>query len=187
MNTSYHYNILIVLYVIIFIYLTIWFCTAKYSFYNFYKNSYPTTDFYVMDRNLLIFNNNNNFYTLEVYQSLEEVNCYLLIINPQKYHFFIENNRIIYHPANVKDNILKNYKCLNEFEAAYLIPHETSTQEKNIMYPTVICHRNLNYLKRNIYTKKFYYKTFNTLQKPFKVVANFLKILVKFDKINNTF
>ena len=90
----------------------------------------------------------------------------MLIIQPQNYHFFIENNKLIYHPNNRNlDGLLKQYSCDKGFELAYNLL-------LNIKIPKVFCHKNLKYLKSNIYKSEnlIHYKRFFELKDPIKAI-----------------
>ena len=135
----------------------------------FYKNMLPPVEFYLpkfqIDHYTL-----NDIFEVVIYQY--PVNDYfMIIIKPQKYHFFIEDGKLIYHPR-YSDNVSKYYNCPTFFEKAYQLPvqdvekegggggGEQQQQRKNIV-PKIICHRNLKYLKSNIYTKQIHKKSFD--------------------------
>ena len=114
----------------------------------------------------------NNIFEVVIYQY--PVNDYfMIIIKPQKYHFFIENGKLIYHPR-YSDNVSKYYNCPTFFNKAYQLPVNAlggevggggEKEEQLNMVPKIICHRNLKYLKSNIYTKQIHKKSFDNFCK----------------------
>ena len=116
-----------------------------------------------------------DFYNISIFKSSFEANNYMLIIQPQNYHFFIENGELIYHPKKL-DSLLKKYLCNNNnnndkdnFELAYKLP----LSDKTSPFPKIICHRNLNYLKLYIYKPEniIHYKYFHELQTPINAIT----------------
>ena len=126
------------------------------------------------NKNLLNNYNLNDLFNISIYKSKYEPNNYMIIVNPQEYHFFLENEKLIYHPNNNNlDGILKQYYCNENFELAYELHSNIS--------PKVICHRKLSYLKSNIFHNKYIYKKiFNELQNP----INGIKIIIN-DMLKN--
>ena len=92
---------------------------------------------------------NNTFFKISIFKSKYEPNNFMLIIYPQEYHFFIENERLIYHPNNkYLDGILSKYICNdNDFELVYNLQFDSHP-----IIPKVTCHKKLKYLKINIIT-----------------------------------
>lgn len=123
------------------------------------------------------------FHHVEIKQSQYESNCFMLIIAPQNYHFFIEHDKIIYHPVvndgSDLDGVLRYYHCDEDFELVYQLPIGSKTNN-----PKVTCHRNLQYLKKYVYTIEIYYETFDTLQHPMSVLKRFFKQIQKIEGIN---
>lgn len=125
----------------------------------------------------------HSMFNLTVYQSPYEPGCFMLILNPQRYHFFIERGKIIYHPLKCTDGILKQYACLKDYEHAYLLP-VVSKDDRHPPSPKVICHRKLDYLTKYVYTTKLYSRNYMRFQGPFKVISEFFYTLQKIDSIN---
>ena len=101
----------------------------------------------------------NDIFEVVIYQY--PVNDYfMIIIKPQKYHFFIEDGKLIYHPR-YSDNVSKYYNCPTLFEKAYQLPVHAVGEQQNNMVPKIICHRNLKYLKSNVYTEQIHKKSFD--------------------------
>ena len=152
---------------------------------NIYKNLHL--------RDLMNHNKNNphhhhhyycyDFFKISIYKSKYEKNNFMLIIYPQEYHFFIENDQLIYHPNNkYLDGILKQYFCDDDddFELAYNI-------NLNVSSPKVICHKKLNFLKRNVYAdKSTYIKTFDELQNPINAIKKIIADIIKNNNNNAT-
>ena len=143
---------------------------------NPYKNSFIFTNDDSNDNN----NNNNNnydeqlsslnvFYNIAIYKSIYNDLNFMIVINPQRYYFFLENGKLIYHPKSQKkytDGILKNYFCRSDLlELAYDIPL-TKDDKDIILPPTVICHLNLTYLEKYIYNDKGYKINFDNFVEP---------------------
>ena len=127
------------------------------------------------------------FHHVEIKKSQYESNCFMLRIVPQNYHFFVEHDRIIYHPVvndgSDIDGVLRYYHCDEDFELAYQLP--SNLESNNIANnPKVVCHRNLRYLKKYVYTNEIYYETFDTLQHPMSVLKRFFKQIKKIEGIN---
>ena len=151
--------------------------------FNIYNNSYIID--LLNNNNNHIYNkmkNFNDFFKISMYKSYYELNNYMFIIKPQNYHFFIENNKLIYHPNNnYLDGILRQYYCDIEYELAYNL---SLTKYSESLIPKVICHRKLNYLKKNIYNNKcIYYKTFDSLQNPINAIYYMFNDILKNDKV----
>ena len=121
------------------------------------------------------FLNKSSPYCVKVFKSI--ANNYMIVILPQNIHFFIESkNMIIYHPRQQISEIL--YTCPESYEFAYVVPID---QRK---VPTVLCHRNLNYLKDFVYRNKVYEKSFLEFQNPLDVLYSFFTSIQKIDGIN---
>ena len=122
------------------------------------------------------------FHHVEIRQSQYESNCFMLRIAPQNYHFFVEHENIIYHPVindgSHLDGVLRYYHCDEEFELAYQLQIDGGYNTK------VICHRNLDYLKKYVYTVEIYYEAFDTLQHPIRVLKRFFKRVQKIEGVN---
>ena len=136
----------------------------------------------------------HSLFNVKVYVNDLEPLCFMIIINPQRYHFFIERGVLIYHPGKQQeilqhDAILKQYRCLpsNEFELAYLMPTTTTIKTTNqgvdqltsMKNPKVICHRNLSYLIKHVYVNEVYSHNYNHFQKPLVVLSDVFKRLLK--------
>ena len=144
---------------------------------------------------------NSDFFNMSIFKSNFEINNFMLLIQPQNYHFFIENKKLIYHPNNKHlDGLLKQYSCESGFELAYNLPlniisnnnnnnnndedddddEEEEAEDEddkinsnnNNYFPSIICHKNLNYLKMNIYKPGniIFYKKFYELQNPINAI-----------------
>ena len=103
----------------------------------------------------------------------------MFIIYPQEYHFFLEKDRLIYHPNNKHlDGILTQYFCRDDerFELAYNLHLNVSPP-----VPKVICHRKLNFLKRYIYATDqcLHTKTFDQLQNPVTAIKKIIEDILK--------
>ena len=133
-------------------------------------------------KNLIKYNKNpynssiSEFFKISIYKSNYEANNFMLIIYPQEYHFFIENEQLIYHPNNeYLDGILKQYFCNNDFEFAYNLHLNVSPP-----IPKVICHKKLKYLKTNIYANEsMHTKTFDELQNPINAIKIIIGDIIK--------
>ena len=154
-----------------------------------------------------------DFFNIAIFKSRFEEHNYMLIIQPQNYHFFIENNKLIYHPNNRHlDGLLKQYSCDSGFELAYSLPINNNNRndnededddiyndndeddeiyndsdkgkndENNNVFPKVICHKRLKYLKLNIYKPQniIHYKKFETLQNPMNAIKMILNDIIEF-------
>lgn len=163
------YILLIVLFLIYYYYY--------YEQYNFYKTLHLPLTHYTL--NWFEGNNNNNnnelddsIYKLVVFKSLS--NDYMLILEPQNIHLFIEDaNVIIYHPLGDIEN--HHYACPEAYyEFAYAINE----------IPKITCHRPLDYLKSFVFTEKIYVKQFNDVQNPLDVVYNFFTTIQKMEGVN---
>ena len=148
--------------------------TVCISFLNVYKNSY----IYGINKKNNLYNL-NTFYSVTLYKSNYDSNQnFMIIINPQKYHFFIEKDILIYHPRE-QDGILKKYSCPSFYELVYNF--DISNNDDLIMLPKVFCHLNLNYLKTYIYNigDALYTINLNEITNPLigikKIIHNVLK------------
>ena len=116
----------------------------------------------------------DSIYKLTVFKSLS--NDYMLLLEPQNIHLFIEDaNMIIYHPRRKIENKQNYYSCPESYEFAYAI-HDI---------PKITCHRPLEYLKKFVFTEKMYTKAFNEMQNPLNVVNNFFVTIQKIEGINS--
>ena len=160
----------------------------------------------LINKNKLLFNNNIDFFSISIYKSNYEKNNYMFIIRPQNYHFFLENDKFIYHPKNKHlDGLLKQYYCHDynndnnntnnnnndndnekEFELAYnllplSLPPPSSLSSSQSLIPKIICHKKLKYLKLYIYKEMIYYKVFYNLQNPINAINDSINdIIYKF-------
>ena len=144
-----------------------------------YKNAFIIN---LMKKNNAIIRLRNNFFRISVFKSKHEINSYMIIIYPQHYHFFIEDELLIYHPNNKHiDGILKQYRCNEDFELAYnMLPINNNNKNKNNFIPKIICHRKLNYLKTFVYNNKsIYEKSFDELQNPINAINNSISNIIK--------
>ena len=141
------------------------------------SNFYETLNLPLTHYSLDWFNNNNNddfssIYKLVVFKSLS--NDYMLILEPQNIHLFIEDaNVIIYHPLRAIEN--DNYSCPESYDLAYAINE----------IPKITCHRPIEYAKAFVYTEKIYSKTFNDVQNPLDVINNFFITIQKIEGVNS--
>ena len=153
--------------------------TNKYYIYD--KNFFITP---LLKKKIKIYNNNNksnnnnnnnndynfDFYNITIFKSTYERNNLMFIVQPQNYHFFVENGNLIYHPNNRHlDGLLKQYSCDNDFELAYNLPikkDNDAVDDNNNKFPKVICHKKLKYLKLYIYPRITYYRAFYSLINP---------------------
>lgn len=120
----------------------------------------------------------SDFFNVALFKSSFEKNNFMLIIQPQNYHFFIENDKLIYHPNNQHlDGLLRQYSCQREYDLVYSMPLKN---DKNL-YPKVICHKNLKYLKSRIYKAPnlFYYKKFEELQEPMNAINIVIRDIIE--------
>lgn len=117
----------------------------------------------------------DSIYELHVFKSLSK--DYMLILEPQNFHLFVEDaSTIIYHPRRKIENKQDyHYYCPESYELAYAI------QE----IPKITCHRPLEYLKTFVFTEKIYTKTFNEIQNPLDIIHNFFKTIQKIEGINS--
>ena len=135
----------------------------------------------------------HSLFNVKVFTNELEPSCYMIIINPQRYNFFIENGLIMYHPSKkfISDAILKQYCCKpsDQYELVYVMPlkyqHHNHYKQNNPPNPRVLCHRNLSYLVTNIYTKEIYSHNYSEFQQPMIVISHVLKKLVQLGTINN--
>ena len=146
-----------------------------------YNTAIPNVNFYLassVDTNL----SNHSLYNVTVFKKRDDVisdDSFMIFLQPQNLYFFLENDddtgeeNLIYHPNhNNNNNIEKNFKCSDNhhFEIAYSLSINNNN-DNNIN--KVICHRKLEYLKK-IYTQRVFYKTFESLQDPIKVIKTFI-------------
>ena len=116
--------------------------------------------------------NENSIYQLTVFKSLS--NDYMLILEPQNIHLFIEDAKtVIYHPVRSIKNLY--YFCPESYELAYAIAD----------IPKIMCHRPLDYTKKFVYTEKIYVKMFNEMQNPLDVIQNFFQTIQKIEGVNS--
>ena len=133
-----------------------------------------------------------DFFNISIYKSKYENNNFMLIIKPQNFHFFIENNKLFYHPRNNHlDGVLKQYYCGEGLELAYNLPvtenkHKRGNALNHQLHsslsfaPTIICHKKLKYLKSQIYTPTniIKYRSFYDLQNPINAIHNILADII---------
>ena len=113
---------------------------------------------------------NYAIHKLTIYKSLS--NDYMLILEPQNIHLFIENyKRIIYHPIRKIENV--HYTCPDSYELSYFIHG----------IPRITCHRPLLYLKKFIFTEKLYVKTYQDIQDPLNILNEFFTTIEKIEGI----
>lgn len=164
--------------IILIIFLIIIFQLLFYPI-NIYENLYMIN----LMKNINIPFYNNDFFKISIYKSKFDSKNFMLIIHPQQYHFFIENEKLIYHPNNkYLDGILKQYFCNNDdnFELAYNLNINVFPP-----IPKVICHKNLKYLKTNIYfNQNIYTKYFDELQNPINAIKMIINDIIKNEKTN---
>lgn len=137
-----------------------------------YNTAMPDINFYLassVDTNL----SNHSLYNITVFKKQRDNitdNSFMIFLQPQNLYFFLENDRenLIYHPNVITYE--KNFKCndSNNFEIAYSFSIMKNTDKIKL-----ICHRKLDYLKK-IYTQRVFYKTFESLQDPIKVIKMFI-------------
>ena len=161
----------------------------------FYKNMLPPLEFYLKSFNNIKDYTLHDVFRVSIYKAPND-NCYMIIVKPQNYHFFIENGKFIYHPQK-NDNLSKYYTCPLFFDKAYQLPvtknenNEQSQKNKNELvnkmereYPKIICHRNLKYLNNNVYVKKIHQKSFKDFNRVMKVLAYSLDVLKTYSKMD---
>lgn len=118
-------------------------------------------------------NDKTNLFKLIVFKSLS--NDYMLILEPQNIHLFIEDAKvIIYHPVQTVIERNEHYTCPESYEIAYAIDK----------IPKITCHRQLEYLKRFVYTEKYYVQNFNEMQNPLNVIRNFFITIQKMEGVH---
>lgn len=134
----------------------------------YYKNLYPPSSFYSqtwLGNDSAI---HSKLYRLEVYKSRS--NDYMLVLYPQAFHFFVETRQLIYHGRDVKN---EHYDCPPSYQLAYTINVSSSK------VPKFVCHKNIEYLQKYVYTEKVYTKPFPTLQNPLAVINSFFLTIQK--------
>lgn len=126
-------------------------------------------------------NNMHSLFHVIGFKSQYEPSCFMLKIAPQDYYFFIENGKIIYHPnGDSTDGIRVQYTCSPDFELAYELP----LKKDMTVNPKIICHRNLKYLKKYVYTNEIYFEVFDSLRKPIRVINSFFSKIQTIHGIN---
>ena len=120
----------------------------------------------------------NDFFNISMFASKYDKFDYMFIIYPQKYHFFINKEYLIYHPTNQKhiDSILRKYYCPKQYDLAYKIPLNSVS-----FLPKVVCHQNLEYLQKHVYDMDF--KIFcmksNSLIDPLEGIMTIIKMYLE--------
>ena len=151
---------------------------------NYYFNLILPPIFYnehLVNPGSLFKSNNHSLFHVNVFKSQYEPSNFMLKIAPQDYYFFIENGRIIYHPnGDSIDGIRVQYTCSPDFELAYELPLKKDVTAN----PKIICHRNLKYLKKYVYTNEIYFEIFDSLRKPIKVLNSFFSKIQTIDGMN---
>ena len=170
-----------ILYVIILLYFLFILLFFSRNIYNKIPSLNKNYDKYIL---LKEYNNINNFFNISIYKSSYVSDNFMIIIKPQNYHFFIEKShndyRLIYHPPNNHlDGILSQYNCDKNFELVYNLPLWWKTEKILDPIPRVICHKNLQYLKKYIYPLNniIFSKNYNDLQTPLKGILNIIRSL----------
>ena len=173
MITTTNIVIIITTITIILIIISITQIILKTSFNNYiYNNLFITNLLNNNKKNKKLINNKDiylDFYNISIFKSNFEMNNYMILIKPQNYYFFIENNKLIYHPNSKNmDGLLKQYSCDIGFELAYNL----QLKNNNFAFPRIICHRSLSYLK-SIYKFEnlIHYKYFHELQTPINAIT----------------
>ena len=172
--------IIIIIIIIILITLTLWSLKEKYPF-NIYDRALTVSLLSnPSDNSSFLSRLYNEIFKISIFKSKHEINSYMLILYPQRYHFFIEEDKLIYHPSNkYLDSILKQYRCDGDFELAYQFL--MNDKQRNISFiPKVVCHRKLKYLKMFIYEEKSIYdEYFDELQNPFMAIHYTINTMLK--------
>ena len=149
-------------------------CWATHIFLkDMYNTAIPDINFYLassVDTTI----SNHSLYNITVFKKQDDNitdDSFMIFLQPQNLYFFIEDKgeHVIYHPNNRNNNqktTETTFKCKDNinYEIAY------SFSLKNNKKIKVICHRNLEYLKK-MYTQRVFYKTFESLQDPIKVIT----------------
>ena len=149
-----------------------------------YNNLFITTLLKIKIKISSINNNNNyyfDFYNISILQSMFEKNNFMFVIQPQNYHFFLENERLIYHPNNKHlDGLLKQYSCPRDFELAYNLLPIIDDKKSGNKFPKVICHKNLKYLKSYVYKLEniIHYRVFFELMNPINAIGIVLNDII---------
>ena len=153
---------------ILFFIFIILFCNLLFKCNNLFENLNPPIDFYFaspIDQQY----SDQSLYNVTVYGVWADMawnDDYMIHIMPQNLYFFLHKNTIIYHPKS--ENIIAD--CDDRyFKESFIITPKSLK---------VICHRNLSYLK-NLFNKKVFYKTFDSLQNPETVINLILKSTYK--------
>ena len=118
----------------------------------------------------------SSFYSMSVFTDNNNNNDFMIILYPQRYHFFVENNgnEIFYHPLYDNDGILKQYYCQDQsLDLVYNITRNP---------PVVTCHKNLKYLKKYVYKQQqqqppIYTENFDEFKQPLECLFKFLKYI----------
>ena len=117
----------------------------------------------------------SSLYNMSVFTDYNNNSNFMIILNPQQYHFFIENeNEIFYHPNSddYNDGVLKQYFCQDQsLDLVYSVLENP---------PIVTCHKNLKYLKKYVYKKEpIYVRQFDEFKQPLECIFNFFQFITK--------
>ena len=148
-----------------------------------FQNLYPPLSFYFANQ----INNkysDHSHYSVSVFaissvNNLKFIKSVMIHLTPQDVYLFLHGEKIIYHPKQESVG-----KCQLDFAKAFMV-----SVDKSYQHPTEICHRKLDYLKK-LYTKKIFFKTFDSLQHPETVINLILKSFNKakgYNKVLNVF
>ena len=132
---------------------------------------YPPLDFYFANpiSNKLSDQSHFNVTVFAIDNDLNFNDGIMIHIMPQDLYFFLYNNILIHHPKFEHVG-----KCNNEYVETFVVNKSSSRYPSN----KIICHRKLDYLK-NLYSRKIFYKTFDSLQHPEMVIKYIIKSFSK--------
>ena len=140
-------------------------------FKDMYNTAIPNINFYLassIDNDI----SNHSLYNITVYKKPDDIikdDSFMIFLQPQNFYFFLEDKEfLIYHPDSDKRE-KKKFKCKDYIN--YEIAYSFSINDNDAK---VICHRKLEYLK-NLYTQRVFYKTFDSLQSPVKIIKMFIE------------
>lgn len=97
-------------------------------------------------------------YSIALYKesnSLFQSNNCMIHIMPQNYHFFIEDNKLIYQPIILNINNYQKQCCDQSSkypDLAYILSVENTSISLITPIKKIMCRKSLNYLKEKVYT-----------------------------------
>ena len=140
-----------------------------------FDNLYPPLDFYLARPVSDKFSDRSHFNVsaFTINKDLNFIEGLMIHIMPQDLYFFLYDNVLTYHPK-----IERIGKCKNKDYVETYVVNNNNDNYLSRHSTKVMCHRNLEYLKK-LYTNKIFYKTFESLQHPEIVIDYIIKSFYK--------